>query len=112
MNFNVALAFLTAVATAGIALMALWRDPRSFVHRVFALGMIVFAADAACELVSIYLSTSFENFLFLSAIRLIVSSFLPAMWLLFSISFALSNYSEQISKWKWVLVLAVILPFL
>ena len=40
----------------------------------------------------------------------IVASFLPALWLLFSISFARANYSEQISRWKWVLVLSFALP--
>ena len=38
MNFNVWISFVAATVTAGIAVLALWRDPRSFVHRVFAAG--------------------------------------------------------------------------
>jgi len=46
MNFNVGIAYLATGVTAGIAVMALWRDPCSFVHRVFASGMVLFALDA------------------------------------------------------------------
>ena len=46
MNFNVWISFVAATVTAGIAVMALWRDPRSFVHRVFAAGMVLFALEA------------------------------------------------------------------
>ena len=46
MNFSVGISYIAAGVTAGIAIIALWRDPRSFVHRVFALGMVLFALDA------------------------------------------------------------------
>jgi hypothetical protein len=34
----------------------------------------------------------------------------PAIWLLFSVSFARANYAEQILKWKWILLLTFVLP--
>ncbi len=50
------------------------------------------------------------DFLFWQRFQLIIASFLPALWLLFSVSFARANYSEQISRWKWVLILSLVLP--
>jgi putative PEP-CTERM system histidine kinase len=109
MNFSVGIAFLAAVMTAGIAVMALWRDPRSFVHQVFALGMVLFALEAGLTGLA-YGAASPEGFLFWKRFQLIIASLLPALWLLFSVSFARANYSEQISRWKWVLILSLVLP--
>ncbi len=109
MTFNVGLSYLAAIVTAGIAVMALYRDPRSFVHRVFAAGMILFAIDAGLT-GFVSQSPSSDIFMFRERLHLIAASFLPAVWLLFSISFARANYSEQVSSWKWVLLLSFILP--
>ncbi|RPH47784.1 MAG: PEP-CTERM system histidine kinase PrsK [Desulfobacteraceae bacterium] len=109
MTFSVWLSFIAAIVTAGIAVMALYRDPRSFAHRVFAAGMILFAIDAVLTGFTSQ-STSFDDFLFRERLQLIAASFLPAVWLFFSVSFARANYSEQISSWKWVLFSSFILP--
>lgn len=109
MNFDVSISFVAAAVTAGIGVMAPRRDPHSFVHRVFAGGMILFALDAALT-GFVYQAPFFDSFPFWQHLRLIVVSFLPALWLLFSLSFARANYSEQISRWKWVLILSGVLP--
>lgn len=105
MDFSAGLAYFSALVTAGIAVMALWRDPHSFVHRVFAVCMLLFAIDAGLAGL-----INYDDFLFWSQMKLIIASILPAAWLLFSITFALTNYAEQISKWKWVLALSFLLP--
>ena len=109
MNFSVALSFFTAAVTAGIAAWALYRDPRSFVHRVFAFGMVLFALEAGLSGLA-YQSPSIDKFMFWYRMQLVAASFLPAFWLLFSVSFARANYSEQISKWKWILLLSLVIP--
>ncbi len=109
MNFNTGISFVAALMTAGIAVMALWRDPRSFVHRVFAAGMVLLALDAGLT-AFVYQAPPFDRFPFWQRLQLIVASFVPALWLLFSVSFARANYSEQISKWKWILILSFALP--
>jgi len=109
MNFSVGLSYFVAVVTAGIAVMALYRDPRSFVHRVFAAGMGLLALEAGMS-GFVYQTQSIDEFLFWYMMQLIIASFLPALWLLFSVSFARANYSEQISKWKWIMLMAFILP--
>jgi putative PEP-CTERM system histidine kinase len=109
MNFSVGISYIAAIVTAGVAAVALYRDPRSFAHRVFAAGMILFAIDAGLTGFASQ-SLSFEDFLFREKLQLIAASFLPAVWLFFSVSFARTNYSEQISSWKWVLLSSSILP--
>ena len=63
MNFSAVFSYFAAVTTAGIALIALARDPRSFVHRVFAAGMGLFALEAALS-GFVYQATSIDKFLF------------------------------------------------
>lgn len=109
MTFNVGLSYLAAIVTAGIAVMALYRDPRSFVHRVFAAGMILFAVDAGLTGFLSHASSP-EAFISRGMLQLICASLLPSVWLLFSVSFARANYSEQISNWKWVLILSFAIP--
>jgi putative PEP-CTERM system histidine kinase len=109
MNFSAGFSYLVAVVTAGIAVIALYRDPRSFVHRVFTIGMVLFALDAGLSGLA-YQAPSNDTFFFWYRLHLVVASFMPGLWLLFGISFARSNYSEQIAKWKWILLVALVLP--
>jgi putative PEP-CTERM system histidine kinase len=109
MNLSLWFAYLTASLTAGIAVIALWREPRSFVHRVFAVGMVLFALGAGLTGFA-YRAASPEHFIFWQWYQFVIDSLLPAVWLLFSVSFARANYSEQISRWKWILILALVLP--
>ena len=109
MNFSVGLSYFTAVATVGIGAWALYRNPRSFVHRVLAVGMAFFALDAGLSGL-VCQSTSFDSYMFRYRLQLITASFLPALWLLFSLIFARANYSEQVSKWKWILFISFFLP--
>ncbi|MFH1083015.1 MAG: ATP-binding protein [Pseudomonadota bacterium] len=109
MTFSVGIAYVAAGVTAGVAAVALWRDPRSFVHRVFAVGMVLFAIDAGLAGL-VFQALSPDTFLFRERLRLVAASFLPGVWLFFSVSFARANYSEQISSWKWVLLSSFILP--
>ncbi|MBU1053073.1 MAG: PEP-CTERM system histidine kinase PrsK [Proteobacteria bacterium] len=109
--FNITISYIAAAVAAGIALLALWREPRSFIHRIFAAGMILCSVNAALTGV-LFQSLSIDNFLIRQQFQSITASFLPSVWLLFSISFARANYMEQISKWKWVIISFFILPVL
>ncbi len=109
MNFSFFIACAAAVFTAGIAITALLQDRHSFVHRIFAVGMLLFALDAG--LVGLFYRTPFTTqFLLRQWLQPLVASFLPAVWLLFSVSFARANYKEQIYQWKWVLLASLALP--
>lgn len=109
MNFIVWTAYAIAALTAGIAILAIRRDRQAFVNRVFALGMSLFALEAGLTGL-VYQSSSLGDFLFWQRMRFTAASFLPAAWLVFSVSFARANYREQVSRWKWPLLLSFVLP--
>ncbi len=109
MPFNVDLSFAAAGVTIAVIVIGIYRGPRSFVQGIFAFGMVLLSLEAALTGL-VYQSNSLSGFLFWQRLRFIVASLVPAAWLFFSISFARANYSEQISKWKWVLLLAVVAP--
>lgn len=109
MNLSLPLAYAATIVTAGIGVMVLWRDRKSFVHRVFAAGLVLYALDSAILIFS-YQSQNYESFFVAAHIKLVIASILPAVWLLFSMSFGVSNYEEQISKWKYVLIPTLALP--
>jgi putative PEP-CTERM system histidine kinase len=71
--------------------------------------MALFALEAALTGL-VYQALSLEDFLLRQRMQLLAASFLPAVWLLFSVSFARANYAEQIAKWKWLLLLSFLLP--
>ncbi len=109
MNFNMWISFVAAALTGGIAVLALWREPRSFVHRVFAGGMALFAIEAGLGGIACMGPTT-DQFLHWRQYQFMLASFVPGLWLLFSVSFARANYAEQISRWKWVLIASLTLP--
>jgi len=109
MPFNVELSFAAAGVTFAVLALGIYRGPRSFVQAIFAFGMLLLSLEAALTGL-VYESNTLSGFLYWQWPRFIVASLVPAAWLLFSISFARANYFEQISKWKWVLLLAVAAP--
>jgi putative PEP-CTERM system histidine kinase len=109
MNFNAALSFVTAALTLGVIAVAFYRGQRSFVEGIFALGMVLLATEAGLT-GFVYQTSSLNDFIFWQKLRFLNASLLPAIWLLFSISFARANYREQIDKWKYVLILALGAP--
>ena len=108
MNLSLILSFLATIMAAGIMLLALYKDSKSFVQRVFALGMLLFVFEEGLSGFAYYETTT-TQLLFWYKVQLIISTLLTAVWLLFSICYARSNYTEQVSKWKWVLISVFVL---
>lgn len=109
MDFNIGLSFLAASVTIAVIAVSIYRGPRSFVQGVFAVGMTLLALEAALTGFA-YRAKALSDFLFWQRQLYILSSVVPAVWLMFAISFSRTNYSEQVSRWKWVLMLAAAAP--
>lgn len=109
MHYSVEISLVVALVTAGIGIIALWREPGPFVHRVFAAGMVLFALGAGAGGLA-NLGPSGNEPLYWQGVKFLLASFTPALWLLFSVSFARANYPEQLSRWKWVLIASLVLP--
>lgn len=97
------ISFLSAIVALAIAAGVLWRDWRAFTHRIFATGMGLFALDSLLVGITPLLSSP-EKALYAQHAKLLVVSFLPGVWLLFSLTFARANYREFVSRWKWALI--------
>ncbi|MGB9622560.1 MAG: histidine kinase N-terminal 7TM domain-containing protein, partial [Candidatus Bathyarchaeia archaeon] len=105
------ISFGAAALSIALAIFVLLKDHRSFLHRIFALGMISFAAEASLTGLSTW-AESPQNLVLLQKMRLGVGGFIPPIWLLFSMSFGQTDYKEAIKKGKWVLLVCFIIPLL
>ena len=95
--------YCAAGLCGGVALFALLRDHRSFVHRIFVVGM------AALALESLFMGLSARVVLPEQAVewqvrRLLVTALLPGIWLLFCLSFGREGNRPLATKWKWVIL--------
>ena len=109
MDFNTGLSFVAAGVTIAVIAVSIYRGPRSFVQGIFAAGMTLLALEAALTGFA-YNAKALSEFLFWQRQLYIISSVVPAVWLMFAISFSRTNYAEQVSRWKWVLLLAAAAP--
>ena len=109
MNFSSILSFLAALFSLITAIIVLYRDPRSFVHRMFAIGMGVLALEAVLAGLG-YEADSLSEAMFWEGLKFIPTSLLPGIWLLFSLSFARANYQEFLGRWRWIILASLLLP--
>jgi len=110
MTFYTLLHFIAAACCAGVAVFALTRDFRSFVHRVFALGMIILAIESVLNGLCDYTMVP-DQAMRRQHWRLIATAVLPGIWLLFALSFGKKDPRPLLNKWKWG-VPAVVMPLL
>lgn len=108
MSLPLIFSYATAIIAVIIVVMSVYKGKYSLQHGAFALGMLVLALEAIATGSSMLVSSKY--FLFWQSIKLVIDSLLPGVWLCFSIIFARTNYSEQLSKWKLVLILSFIIP--
>ncbi len=100
MTAAVVLLFVDMVLCAGLAAVMLLRDSQSFVSRIFAAGMAALAIEAVFNGVSVYADT-YHEVIYWQRLRFLAASFLPGVWLVFSLSFARRNYREFLTTWRW-----------
>ena len=110
MIINTFLSFFECFFCIGLAAFLIWRDRRSFIHRVFALGMVALAVEAlfngfASQAVSITEMIRWQR------LELVAVAFIPGIWLVFSLIFARKNYREIIKKWRWTILGAFVVPW-
>ena len=105
------LSYAAAYCSLIIAAAVLLRDRSSFVHRVFAAGMVVFAGEEILRGVS-YGAVLPEDVIYWQKRLIVFSLLLPGVWLAFSVGYARVNSQRLLSTWKWVLLTATTGPLL
>lgn len=108
-NAAAILAFAGAFLGSALALAVLWQERRSISHWAFAAGMLALAAESAFACLSMN-AVDRTDMLDWQTWKLIAMSFLPGLWIFFSLSYGRGNYREFLRDWKYVLVLALGAP--
>ena len=104
MTFQALLAFSDAVLCGGLAVVVFWRAPQAFVHRTFAAGMGTLAWKNVCTGIGAQAALPLQV-MHWERLRMVAAALLPGIWLLFSLSFARSNYQDHLKRWRWCLLL-------
>jgi putative PEP-CTERM system histidine kinase len=111
MEIKMAIAFAGAMLCIAEAVVILWWDFKSVAHLSFALGMLLLGLEAILDGFTAISSTP-QAILRLQSYALVTKAFLPAAWLLFSLTYARGNYAEFLKKWRFVIVGALVVPLL
>src|SRR5215212_2515299 len=100
MTVAVVLLYAGTVLCTGLAAITLLRDARSFASRIFAVGVSILAVEAIFNGASIQAET-YSEVVYWQHLRFFTAAFLPGVWLVFSLSFARSNYRDFLADWRW-----------
>ena len=103
------LALLSALGAAVLALITCIRAGRSVAQWSFLGGMLALAAERTFSGLASH-DASPEQLNQWLHFQGLAASFIPGFWLFFSITYARENAREFISRWRWVLLAAVLLP--
>jgi putative PEP-CTERM system histidine kinase len=111
MSFDGAIAIVSALFCAGLAIGVLFKKGAGLPERIFSIGMILLAVENFCEVMS-SLSISATSLASWQSWAAVVKSCVPGVWIAFSASYSRGDGRNFLRKWKWLLLGATILPFL
>jgi len=103
------LAFASALFCGILALIVAWNERRSVAHWAFVVGMAAMAVEEVCFALTAD-AASPGDMVYWQNWKLVATSFLPGIWLFFSLTYARGNYSEFLKRWRLILVAAFLLP--
>src|SRR5438046_7009035 len=109
MNLNPTLACVTAAFTAAWGLAVLLRKRHSAASWSFTGGMVLLAVETLFNGFS-FNELAPKNVGFLQGAAFVTRSFLPGVWLFFSLTYSRGNYRESLARWRFLLLAAFVLP--
>jgi putative PEP-CTERM system histidine kinase len=112
MNNATMLAYASAIFCGAVAFTVVWNERRSLVHLAFVTGMALLALE------NVFSGLSWEAAAVPEVQKMVqwqhwkmwTSSLLPGVWLFFALSYGRGNYREFLSRWKFLLLAAFIVP--
>lgn len=108
MIFNTILSFTGASLCLALAVFVFLRDRRSFVHRTFAAGMLALALESGFVGLSLNAIPP-GQIIFWQRLKIIFTSLLPGIWVLFSLSFGRGT-QELTRQWKGFVIACFVIP--
>src|SRR5262245_1542536 len=109
MSISAVLSYAAAYFSLILTATVLLRDRHSFVHRTFATGILLFGAEELVRGIS-YGAILPEDVIYWQKWIIAVSALIPAVWLGFSLGYARADFQRFITKWKWALLAAGVVP--
>ena len=111
MSIDLLLTTSALLASSALGIFVLWRDHRSPVHRIFALGMLALALEQACH-IGMLESVDVGAVQFWLRTGLVAAALAAGAWLLFSAAFGRSDEQQAWNRWRWIALAAFLLPAL
>ena len=111
MSPNTVLALAAGMSSAALAAAAARRKQRSLATWCFSAGMLVFALESLFGAIANDALLP-EKAAFWGTLALAAKSFLPGVWLTFSLTYSRANYRDFLLRSRWLLVGAFLVPLL
>jgi putative PEP-CTERM system histidine kinase len=108
---NTVLALAAGMSSAALAAAAACRKQRSLATWCFSTGMLVFALESLFGAIASDAHLP-EKAAFWGTLALAAKSFLPGVWLTFSLTYSRANYRDFLLRSRWLLVGAFLVPLL
>ena len=109
MTSSCELTFAASFLSCALGIVVLFRKQRSIANVCFFAGMVTFAIERLAEGLSLE-STQSGRVLLWQTLALIARSFLPGIWLFFSLVYSRENYRDFLRSWRFILIGAFLVP--
>jgi putative PEP-CTERM system histidine kinase len=110
-SLNTVLALGAGMFSAALAAAAACRKQRSVASWCFSLGMLIFALESLFGAIGND-SPLPQRAAFWETLSLIAKSFLPGVWLIFSLTYSRANYRDFLVRSRWLVIGAFLIPLL
>ncbi len=111
MNPNTVLALVAGMFSAALAAAAACRKQRSLATWCFSAGMLIFALESLFGAIGSDALLP-ERAAFWETLSLVTKSFLPGVWLAFSLTYSRANYRDFLIRSRWLVLGAFLIPLL
>ncbi len=101
--------FAAALFSSALALAVVLRKRQTVASGCFFAGMGIMAVESALGGMSLEASQPVKVALW-QTFALMAKSFLPGVWLCFSLTYSRGNFAEFLTKWRYALLAATFLP--
>jgi putative PEP-CTERM system histidine kinase len=108
---NTVLALAAGMFSAALAAAAACRRERSLATVCFSVGMLIFALDSLFGAIGSNALLP-EKIAFWQTLGLVAKSFLPGVWLTFSLTYSRANYRDFLGRSRWLVIGAFLIPML
>jgi putative PEP-CTERM system histidine kinase len=110
-SLNTVLALGAGMFSAGLAAAAACRKQRSLATWCFSAGMLVFALESLFGAIGNDALVP-KKAAFWETLSLVAQSFLPGVWLTFSLTYSRASYRDFLARSRWLLIGAFLIPLL